>query len=113
MMTIHLFCPDVYAEFVKGNFSFQKTGRIFSKMSVDQVHEQNNEVIKGIAGATPFLNRENEAALERWELSGTEIGRLVGEFEVNVSGESCKSINGQMHKGLFEIAIYNLYKQRK
>ena len=26
--------------------------------------------------------------------------------------EACKSINGQMHKGLFEIAIYNLYSKR-
>ena len=63
LMTIHLFCPDVYSEFAKGNFAFQKTGRKFSKISSDQVHEQNNEVIKGLGEATPFLNREYDSRL--------------------------------------------------
>ena len=86
-MTLHLFCPDVYEEFMKGNFSFQKTSRVFSKISPDQVHEQNNEVIKGLGGAIPLLNRENDSGLERWELSGTEVARLINEFE-GITNES-------------------------
>ena len=39
-MTVHSTCPDVYAQFPKGNFSFQKSIRRFSKMALDQVHEQ-------------------------------------------------------------------------
>ena len=35
-------CPDVYLEFMKGHFSFQKTCRQFFKMAPDQLHEQNN-----------------------------------------------------------------------
>ena len=70
-----LFCPDVYEEFMKANFSFQKTSRVFPKISPDQVHEQNNEVVKGLGGAIRLLNRENDSGLERWELSGTEVTR--------------------------------------
>ena len=46
MMTLHSTCLDVYAEFPKGNFSFQKWNRKISKMALDQVHEENNEKIK-------------------------------------------------------------------
>ena len=50
-MTIHFFdllcleftCPDIYEQFVCGNFSFLKTNRRFSRMAPDQLHEQNNE----------------------------------------------------------------------
>ena len=27
------------------------------------------------------MNRENDSGLERWELSGTEVARLINEFE--------------------------------
>ena len=83
LIAIHLFCPDVYNEFRNGNFAFPKTARKFSKISPDQVHEQNNDVIKGLGGATPFLNREHDSGLMRWELSGTEVARLLEEFENN------------------------------
>ena len=42
-------------------------------MVLDQVHEQNNELIKGVGGASRFLNREDESALLRWELCGSEL----------------------------------------
>ena len=38
-------------------------------MEIDQAHEQNNVVIKGMGGATSVLNRDDESALARWELS--------------------------------------------
>ena len=41
-------CPSVY-EMVNGIFSFQKTSRNFSRMALDQIHEQNNKVIKGVS----------------------------------------------------------------
>ena len=45
LMTVHSLCPDVHAEFMKGNSSFTKTEIIFSRISPDQVHEQNKEII--------------------------------------------------------------------
>ena len=78
---VHLTCPDVFREFNDGHFSFQKTKRKFSKMALDQCHEQNNELIKGISGATHLLNRNDETSLERWETSTPELARLITEFE--------------------------------
>ena len=40
--------PDVYQQMLKGFFSFAKTKRPFSRMALDQVHEQNNEIIKRV-----------------------------------------------------------------
>ena len=37
-------------------------------MATDQLHEQNNEVIKGVSGATDVMNREDQAGVERWGL---------------------------------------------
>ena len=55
-LTIHVFDlislptthSDVYQEMLKGFFSFAKTKRPFSRMALDQVHGQNNEIIKGV-----------------------------------------------------------------
>ena len=97
LMNIHLFCPDVYNEFMNGNFAYQKSGRKFSKISPDQVHEQNNEVIKGLGGTIPFLNREHDSGLMRWELSGTEVARLLNEFENGIFDDQC-NINEKHHE---------------
>ena len=47
LIGVHLTCPDVFKEFDEGHFSLQKTKRKFSKMALDQCHEQNNELIGG------------------------------------------------------------------
>ena len=62
----HETCPDVYVQLLKGDFSFQKTNRKFSKMALDQVHEPNNEKIKGVSGATNIVNRAM-SGIERWD----------------------------------------------
>ena len=54
-------------------------------MTPDQVHEQNNEVIKGTSGATHLLNRPGTSGLERWELCGHEISRIITEFESDMT----------------------------
>ena len=46
-------------------FSFDKTIRRFSSIAPDQLHEQNNAVIKGMSGVTDVLNREDQAGVER------------------------------------------------
>ncbi len=46
----------------------------------DQIHEQQNAIVKGDAGIIGI--RENEAALKRWMVSGPEIGRMLIEYEV-------------------------------
>ena len=83
--SLHTTCPEVYMELIKGNFSFLKTNTHFSRIALDQVHEQNNRKIKGISGATHLINRQNDSALIRWELCGPEIDRLLTDFEDNIN----------------------------
>ena len=88
-LTIHWFdlyklestFPDVYDFFCKGNFSFQKSNRDFSRMGLDQIHEQNNKIIKGAGGASDLLNKVDDSALLRWEVCSPELARVILEFE--------------------------------
>ena len=68
MASLEMICPAVHNEFM--HFSFLKTMSEFSRMSLDQLHEQNNKLIKGVSGATQQVNRCNDSALVRWELCG-------------------------------------------
>ena len=63
--------PDVYAGFVKDNFTVRKSRRVFSAIAIDQVHEQNNASVKGDSGAVGLT--ENPAALHQWMVSGSEM----------------------------------------
>ena len=81
LVNLHINCPDVYKAFSEGKFAFQKTLNQFSKMAIDQLHEQNNEIIKGTGAATHLLNGADPSGLVRWETCGMEVIRLVGEFE--------------------------------
>ena len=54
---------------------------MFSGIAIDQAIEQNNASVKGDCGAVGLT--ENPAALRRWKVSGPEMARLIGEFEVS------------------------------
>ena len=71
--------PSVYAEFEQGKFVVQKSKHLFSKISLDHNHEQENEMIKGDGGAVGLT--ESPAALRRWMVAGPETARAVREFE--------------------------------
>ena len=58
LMSLFSICPDIFLEFAKGHYSFQKSNKKFSKMALDQVHEQKNGKIKGTSGATHLLNKD-------------------------------------------------------
>ena len=79
LMTLSSTCPDVYKCFMEGNFSFQKTNRVFSKIAIDQVHD----LIKYNGDATHLLNRTDSISLEKWEITTPELTRLISEFEDN------------------------------
>ena len=81
MMNLHITNPDVYTEMQKGSFSYAKSQRPFSRMALDQLHEQNNKLIKGLGGASNILNQQDESALIRWGTCGSEITRIISEFE--------------------------------
>lgn len=43
--------PELYEEYLKGNFTVQKSHHKFSLIAKDQSHEQMNKVLKGNGGA--------------------------------------------------------------
>ena len=43
--------PDVYTEFMKGNFVFHESNREFSGLALDQAHEHSNTFVKADGGA--------------------------------------------------------------
>ena len=46
-----------------GYFTFQKNDHQYLLMALDQIHEQNNVVMKGMGGATSSLNKVDESSL--------------------------------------------------
>ena len=79
MMTLAERHPDVLSEFTSGNFVVHKTSNKFSAIALDQVHEQNNAMVKGSGGAIGLTG--NPGALRRWMVAGPEIARITTEFE--------------------------------
>ena len=69
-------------EVISKNWTIQKTNRRFSRLPIDQAHEQQNAIIKGRGGVIGLT--ENPAALNRWMMSGPEISRIVEEFDQNL-----------------------------
>ncbi len=68
MLTLQHQHPDIYDELQKGNFTLNKSGRPFSRMSLDECHEQNNACIKEEGGAVGLT--EKHLALLRWMVAG-------------------------------------------
>ena len=76
-MKLELVCPDVYKEFYCGNFVVQRTIIPFSAIALDQAHEQNNAIIKGVNGAVGLLSKDMDSALRRWKAAGPEVCKLL------------------------------------
>ena len=108
LLTLEKVHPDIYPDIAAGKFSFQKTSNQFSMMGIDQIHEQNNKVIKS-GSAINLLNRESESALVRWEICGPEIGRIVGEFENIRSNSLLQSEHGTHHED--NTAFHNCFSK--
>ena len=53
----------------------RKSTRCFSRIPIDQVHEQNNAMVKGCGGTVGLT--KNPSALRRWMVSGPEVAMLV------------------------------------
>ena len=88
--------PHVALEFKKGLFPVQKTLELFFlSIAIDQVHEQNNAMVKGEGGAVGLT--ENQNAHRRWMLSGPEMARLVNEFEAGMVPDIATKENSKHH----------------
>ena len=50
-------------------------------MGLDQIHEQNNKLIKGCGGASDLLSKVDDSALILWETCSPEIARVIFRFK--------------------------------
>ena len=50
-------------------------------MGLDQIHEQNNKLIKGCGGCDLLINNVDNSAFICWETCIPEIARVILEFE--------------------------------
>ena len=73
--------PQLHKLFIDGYFTFKKPNRQFSLMGLDQIHEQNNAVMKGMGGATPSLNKADESSLVRCGLCIHKLASIVSEYQ--------------------------------
>ena len=71
--------PDIFEAFSAGAFTANKTTQPFSRIALDQAHEQVNASVKGDGGAVGLT--ENPNALRRWMVAGPEMARMVSEYE--------------------------------
>ena len=50
-------------------------------MGLDQIHEQNNKLIKGCGGAIDLLSKIDDSAHILWETCSPEIARVIFRFK--------------------------------
>jgi hypothetical protein len=81
MISLSKIQPSVERMFQQGCFVVRKTQRVFSAISIDQAHEQNNKRVKGDGGAVGLT--ESPSQLLRWMVSGPEVASVVAEFEAS------------------------------
>ena len=50
-------------------------------MGLDQIHEQNNKLIKECGGASDLRSKVDDSALILWETCSPEIARAIFRFK--------------------------------
>ena len=83
--------PDVFQRFQEGQFTINKSARVFSNMSIDQAHEQNNKLVKIDGGAIGIL--EEDTALLDWAISGPQISQMLQIFSNSDTNKASGILN--------------------
>ena len=97
LMTVETMFADIYENFNKGFFTFQKSENQFSQMPLDQVHKQNNCPIESCGDATDLVNNVEESVLIRWGTCGPEVPRIINEFEESMKLEMPEDDDSNLH----------------
>ena len=71
--------PDVFHEFVEGNFGVQRSQHKFSLIGKDQSHEQSNKTLQSSGGLSDLYDDQETLAV--YMLSTPDSLRIVDEFE--------------------------------
>ena len=67
--------PGVFKAFMNGFFIGQKSSKRYSCIALDQIYEQENIKVKGVAGITRILQEED--TLRRWMIAGPECAKDI------------------------------------
>lgn len=87
--------PSVFIKFMNGNMSGSKNNRRFSGVVHDQLHEQNDKLVKDTSNN---LSRFNQGkSLMQWMFNGPEVARMIGEPEEHQNLKS--GIASENHHG--------------
>ena len=78
MCTLEEHLPELYDEFFKGHFVVQKSRRPFSKIALDQNHEQLNDDLKNCGGV--IGNTQSPTTMRFKTIAGPELSHLIQEF---------------------------------
>lgn len=79
MATLEERHPALFVAFQAGHFMGQKSGRAFSMLPLDQMHEQLNDWLKNEAGT--IGNLDDPRTVRREQVSRPEMARLISELE--------------------------------
>ena len=47
---------------------------------MDQAHEQNNAIIKGVGSVGCLLSKVMDSVVRRWEVAGREVCKFLEEY---------------------------------
>lgn len=87
--------PEVYTEFMNGNFVVQRSHHKFSLMAKDQSHEHSNKALQQSGGGLADMYDEADS-IALYMLAAPDTARIVQEFE-NVLGKN-KTTNTSHHE---------------
>ena len=83
---IHVQPPDLWAEFMKGNFCVTNGVAGFTAIAPDQGIEQENRTLKVIGGIVGIT--QNEKALDKFFLIAPELSKLLHEFAAEYGSDN-------------------------
>lgn len=96
MATLQEQHPALYIEYLQGHFVGQKTDRAFSRLPLDQMHEQMNDWLKNEAGI--IGNLDDPRTVRREQVARPEMARLLRELEQDGTGMVDEKHHEQFHK---------------
>ena len=97
MYRLNNVAPDIASQFKQGRFVVNKTSNNFSSIPIGHAHQQSNALVKGEGGAVGLT--ENPSAFRRWMVSGTEMSRIINEFETSIAKGSTETKQSAKHHG--------------
>ena len=106
---MYLIHPTVFQEFQNGFFTANKTNRLFSCIFDDQVHEQNNKLIKSGGGVVEIL--DSAKALLKWMISGLVIASAITKVNFDITNAKSHHENNQPFQQRFQKNVAGLVRE--